>query len=92
MTARLMIPKRTPKWLMFIICPVLCSLHGFHYGILYAPAQALMFGLNFREMLAWIVTGLPFDLVHGVSNLAVGMLILPPSELLSGLMRRSHFA
>ena len=81
----MLIPKRTPKLILCVICPILCSLHGFLYGTLYAPAQALMFGLDFRGMLAWIAAGIPFDVIHGISNLAVGMLILPLTKLLSRL-------
>ena len=45
--------------------------------MLYAPAQAVLFGLSFEGMLAWIAAGLPFDLIHGVSNFIAGALILP---------------
>ena len=56
---------------------VLCALHGFLFGILYAPAQAIMFGLNFEGTIAWIAAGLPFDLIHGISNFFCGALIVP---------------
>ena len=56
---------------------VICALHGFLYGTLYAPLQALMFGLSFDGMVAWIIAGLPWDFVHGVSNFFCGMLIMP---------------
>ena len=84
----MLLPRQMPKKVAMVIYPLLCGLHGFAFGILYAPAQALMFGLNFEQMLAWIATGLPFDLIHGVSNLAVGLLILPLSELLQKLLER----
>lgn len=67
---------------------VLCALHGFLFGTLYAPVQALMFGLNFQGMIAWIIAGLPFDTIHGISNFAVGSLIIPLSELLRRLNDR----
>ena len=54
-----------------------CALHGFLYGTLYAPAQAILFGLDFKGMLSWIIAGLPFDFIHGVSNFFCGALILP---------------
>jgi len=54
-----------------------CAAHGFLYGVLYAPVQALMFGLNFEGMVAWIVAGLPFDITHGISNFCCGALIMP---------------
>jgi energy-coupling factor transport system substrate-specific component len=41
-------------------------------------------------MLAWIVAGLPFDLMHGIGNLFAGLLILPLSELLLKLERKQN--
>ena len=83
----MLIPRRIPKALAFIVYPIICSLHGFLFGILYAPAQAILFGLNFEQMLAWIAAGAPFDIIHGISNLCTGFLILPISELLRKLSR-----
>ena len=54
-----------------------CAAHGFLYGVLYAPMQALLFGLSFEGMVAWIVAGLPFDITHGISNFCCGLLIVP---------------
>jgi len=63
----------------------LCALHGLSFGILYAPLQAWIFGLNFQGMIAWIIAGIPFDVIHAVSNFALGALIIPLSELLKKL-------
>lgn len=84
----MLLPKRMPRWLCCVIYPVVCSLHGFAFGILYAPAQALFFGLNFEETLVWVAGGAVFDIVHGVSNFAVGLLIFPFSNLIKKLARR----
>lgn len=78
----MLIPKRTPKAVRAFIYPILCSLHGFAFGILYAPAEAIMFGLSFEEMLVWIAAGATFDIIHGISNFVAGFLVLPLSELL----------
>ena len=59
-----------------------CAAHGFLFGTLYAPAQALLFGLDFRGMIAWILAGLPWDFVHGVSNFFCGLFICPLIALL----------
>lgn len=56
---------------------VVNAMHGFLFGTLYAPAQAILFGLSFDGMIAWIIAGLPWDLVHGVSNFFCGILIVP---------------
>ena len=64
---------------------VLCAVHGLTFGIMYAPYWALVFGLNFQGMIAWIIAGIPFDITHAVSNLIAGILILPLTELLKKL-------
>ena len=84
----MLLPKNMPKKVSIFVYSAVCSLHGFAYGTLYAPAQALMFGLDFEGMVAWIVAGLPFDIIHGVSNLALGFLIVPLHEILKRLSRR----
>lgn len=73
----MLIPRKIPdKWAM-IVYPAVCALHGFCYGLLYSPAQALIFGYNFEQTVTWILSGLPFDALHGVGNLFMGTLILP---------------
>ncbi len=73
----MLLPRNMPKRIRPLVYMTVCALHGFGYGILYAPSQALMFGLSFDGMIAWIVTGLPFDMIHGVSNFVCGLLIMP---------------
>ena len=73
----MLIPQNLPKKIRPVVYMLLCASHGFLYGTLYAPAQALLFGLNFKEMIAWIIAGLPWDCVHGVSNFFCGILIVP---------------
>lgn len=81
----MLLPKSINEKWCAVIYPVICSLHGFAYGILYAPAQALMFGLDFKGMIAWIAAGATFDILHGVGNLVAGLLILPLTKLLRRL-------
>jgi energy-coupling factor transport system substrate-specific component len=83
----MLLPKRMPRVIGAIVYPLLCALHGLAYGVLYAPMQALMFGLNFEQMLIWIATGFPFDVIHAVGNFVSGLLIIPLSELLCKLER-----
>ena len=83
----MLLPKNMPKKVSFIVYSVICSAHGFLFGILYAPAQALMFGLNFKQTVAWVIAGFPYDVIHGISNLGLGFLIVPLSELLKKLSK-----
>ena len=84
----MLLPKNMPKAAQMIVYPLVCSLHGLLYGTLYAPAQALLFGLNFEGMIAWIVAGLYWDMVHALGNLCAGLLVYPLKQALTRLMGR----
>ncbi len=83
----MLLPKSMPDKTAAVVYHILCAMHGFLFGTLYAPALALMFGLGFNQTLAWIAAGLPMDVLHGVSNIAVGFLIFPTVKLLRRLER-----
>lgn len=87
----MLLPSKMPKKLKCVVYPVICGFHGFAFGTLYAPAQALMLGLNFEQTVAWIIAGLPFDIIHGVGNFIAGLLILPLSELLERVIRKQNY-
>ena len=78
----MLLPRKMPDWLSMIVYPLICALHGISFGALYAPGQALMYGLNFEQTLTWIAMGLPFDAIHAVGNFVLGFLVLPLSKLL----------
>ena len=59
----MLLPKSLPGKLQPLVYMSVCALHGFLFGTLYAPA--------------WIVAGLPWDLIHGISNFFCGILIVP---------------
>lgn len=86
--AVMLLPREMPKRWAAVLYPTVCALHGLAFGTLYAPLQALMYGLDWRGMLVWIATGFPFDLIQAAGNLAAGLLILPLSQLLEKLNRR----
>ena len=83
----MLLPKNMSKSLKCVVYPLLCALHGLCFGALYAPVQALMFGFNLEQTLAWIAAGFTFDILHTASNFAVGLLIYPVSETLKKLMK-----
>ena len=78
----MLLPKNMNQKVAVPVYAVVCALHGLCYGTLYAPAQAIMFGLNFKGMLTWIATGFYFDVIHGIGNFALGFLIVPLTEAL----------
>lgn len=73
----MLLPRKMPKKLRPFVYMAVCAAHGFLFGILYAPAQALFFGLSFKGMIAWICAGLSMDCIHGISNFFCGILITP---------------
>ncbi|MBE6547036.1 MAG: hypothetical protein E7668_06335 [Ruminococcaceae bacterium] len=85
----MLLPRRISPTIAAPMYMIVCAIHGFAFGTLYAPVQALMFGLPFRQMLAWIVAGFPFDVIHGVGNFVLGVLILPLSKVLTVLEQKT---
>ena len=85
--ATMLLPQKLPKKAQPIVYMIVNACHGFLFGTLYAPAQALLFGMGFRATIAWIIAGLPWDFVHGVSNFFCGLLIVPIISLLRMLER-----
>lgn len=83
--AVMLLPKNIPTKLKAPVYMVVSALHGFLFGTLYAPAQAILFGLSFKGMIAWIIAGLPWDVVHGISNFCCGLLIVPLTKILRKL-------
>ena len=73
----MLLPQKLPKKIRPLIYMAVCAAHGFLFGTLYAPAQAILFGMSFQGMVSWIIAGLPWDLMHGVSNFFCGILICP---------------
>ena len=81
-TLSMIIPKNAPDIVLMVICPIICSIHGFLYGTFYAPFQALAFGLDYKQTIAWIIAGIPFDITHGISNFVAGLLVFPLYKVL----------
>lgn len=78
----MLLPEKMPKRIRPFVYMAVCAIHGFLFGTLYAPVQALLFGLGIQGMISWIIAGLPFDLIHGVSNFFCGILIIPVISVL----------
>ncbi len=87
----MLLPKNMPDKVAAAVYPLVCALHGLLYGVLYSPAQALLFGLDFDQMLAWIAAGFPYDILHCVGNAVAGLLIFPLSRLLHKLRSKTVF-
>lgn len=86
----MLLPKRISPKAAAVVYPTICGMHGLLFGTLYAPAQAIMFGLNFKQTVAWIVAGLPWDAVHGAGNFVAGFLVLPLVKLLRKIDKNAY--
>ena len=86
----MLLPKKMPEKLKPVVYMLVNACHGFLYGTLYAPAQAIMFGLSFDAMVAWIIAGFPFDFIHGVSNFFCGLLIVPVIRVLTSVQHNKY--
>ncbi len=78
----MLLPRTLTKKTVFLYAAV-CTLHGFLFGTLYAPSQVLLFGLPWSALPAWIASGLPFDIAHGIGNAVLSVLIYPLAKLLN---------
>lgn len=57
---------------------------GFLFGLLCAPAYIGMGGIEFA--IAWWMSGIPFDITHGIGNLCIALILfLPMRKLLTKL-------
>lgn len=57
--AVMLLPQNMPKKIRPFVYMTVCAAHGFLYGTLYAPAQALLFGLSFQRCLPGLSQGCP---------------------------------
>ena len=87
----LLIPKNLCGIKAQICYSALSVLFGLVFGALYTPWQAAVFmkTLNFERILAWIVAGLPYDVVHAAGNFAASFLIIPLVKLLNKMEQKN---
>ena len=85
----MLLPRRMPRKVAIPVYAVVCALHGLSFGTLYAPLWALIQGLNMKGILTWIAFGFSADVLHAVGNFAGGLLIVPMSELLLRLEKKT---
>ena len=86
--ATMLLPKGMKPAVAAVVYPIVSALHGLLYGTLYAPAQALLFGLDFEGMITWIIAGIPADVTHCLGNLVCGLLIIPIISALKAAQKR----
>lgn len=68
-----------------IVRATFCALTGLFYGFLISVIQAPFFGIN--NFLPYYISGLPFDLMHGIGNAGFCFVISPT---LVPLLKKMH--
>ncbi len=82
----MLLPGKMHPVVAAIVYIAVCGLHGIAFGVLYAPAQVLLFfDGDWSKMVPWILTGLPFDITHCIGNVCAGTLVLPLVKILRRL-------
>ena len=84
----MLLPKKMPTFIAPVIYMLISGLHGLLFGVFYAPVYALFSGIGWDRVWLWVAAGLPFDLIHGIGNFALGTLIIPISTLLKKLDKK----
>ncbi len=87
--AVMLIPKSFSKKATAVTAHILAVLHGLAFGTLWAPSQAILFGLDLSGTVKWIIAGLPYDALHAAGNLVAGFLIYPLMNLLEKLNKQN---
>ena len=86
----MLLPRKMKPSVAAVVYPAVCGFYGLIFGILYAPAEAVIYGMDFEQMLAWIALGTGFDILHAVGNTAMGLLVLPLSAVLLKLEKSTR--
>ncbi len=68
-----MIFRKNRNW---IIWGIIAGIFGLTFGALCAIPYIVTSG--FKAAVAWWISGIPFDLIHGASNFVIVTLLLPP--------------
>lgn len=84
----MLVPRNGKRRLTAGLYCLVGGVFGLLFGTLYAPAQAFLFGLGFRETLLWIASGFPWDIVHAIANAVFCTLVLPLSDVLEKVLKR----
>jgi len=71
-----LISSRLNSSVSIVFRSIVLGLFGLLFGLLCTPATLITAGLN--AAVSWWIAGIPFDLVHGVSNFILCLLLYKP--------------
>ena len=72
----MLISSRLNSSVSIIVRSIVLGLFGLLFGLLCTPATLITAGLN--AAVSWWIAGIPFDLIHGVSNFILCLLLYKP--------------
>ena len=78
----MLVPRRWSVRARVVGYIVVAVLHGLSFGTLYAPFWALAFHTGAEGIVAYIVSGFPWDLTQAAGNAVFATLVVPLSNLL----------
>lgn len=55
---------------------ILASIFGFSFGLFFALFESIFYGISYA--VPYWISGLPFDIVHGVSNFIIVLVLFSP--------------
>ena len=89
----MLVPRGLGKNIKRVVYVAICALHGFAFGLLYMPTQAIFFSSDPTYLWSWWSIGfVTADIYHGIGNLIFGILLIYPlSELLLKLQSKMNF-
>ena len=88
----MLVPRRIPNKVRYVIYTALCALHGFSFGLLYVPVQ-MIYNSSIEYIISWLSIGfVTADIYHGIGNCIFGALLIAPlSSLLLRLEKNIRF-
>ncbi len=69
----------------YVLYALLTGVFGILFGLLCLPAHLFLVGL--KGAFSWWLAGVPYDLIHGVSNLVLTLILFPPLDKLLGKLK-----
>ena len=89
----MLVPRGLGKNIKRVVYVAICALHGFAFGLLYMPTQAIFFSSDPTYLWSWWSIGfVTADIYLGIGNLIFGILLIYPlSELLLKLQSKMNF-
>ena len=76
--------KEYKKYVFF--WSLLSGIFGLMFGVLYCPIYFITNGIN--TGIAWWIAGLPTDLIHGISNFVLCVILFRPLNNILGKLRK----